>query len=254
MYCKKCGNQLNESDKFCNNCGEPNGVQSVETSNNQPSKKSNKTIIIIISLIVAVAAGVAVWYFIFNDSDKKDKSSDESKTTVKENKKDTKLSDIFDDDVINDDKNDDKDDDKDVDKDSLDSDSTITYKNFKFKKLAGYSYEESANGLQVSNNSSLIILNIIDGSFDLIKARYEDLSPEFEKKGYHVEKLEIKSYGGVEYVVAEVKQNGLSMLLLYGKADSSHIYVIVLANKSYTIDYSLIYKANLIIKNAYYVY
>lgn len=283
MYCKKCGFQISETDKFCPNCGESNNaqpvqpeVQSVEpvqtaqpevqpvqtptmqpanqgvqpTPNNQ-NKDNKKLIITIVAIAVGVAVAVLVGLLVFNNNgSKSSKDSDKKKTNINEYEDDI-VPDIIDDDnditTTKDDTN------TTTTTTTTDTSSTITYKGFKFNKLSGYTYEETSNGLQISDSSSVTILNIISGSFDVIKNNYTSLKSSFEEKGYEVENLQVKTYGTVEYVSADVKQGGLSMILLYGKADSSHIYVIVVANKSYTIDSSLVYKVNSIIRGAVYV-
>ena len=61
MYCKNCGNKLNENEKFCPNCGHSvNNIENkiVESKNIEPKKKYSKNII---NLILST---VCIWYAI----------------------------------------------------------------------------------------------------------------------------------------------------------------------------------------------
>ncbi|MGX8693683.1 MAG: zinc ribbon domain-containing protein [Methanobrevibacter sp.] len=54
-YCEKCGNKLDENDKFCPDCG------SIIKSSPQTAKKSNKNIIIaLLVVIILLLVGLAV--------------------------------------------------------------------------------------------------------------------------------------------------------------------------------------------------
>lgn len=101
MFCKKCGQQLNEGAKFCGNCGTPIGVQNqriVADSNGyagmaerpaapetiaaeqKGEKKSGKKVlaILLISLCLLLAAGAAGWFIIQRmNEDERDKAMSE---------------------------------------------------------------------------------------------------------------------------------------------------------------------------------
>lgn len=57
MFCKNCGTEINEGTVFCSNCGAKieNVDIPVETSVNLQKKKNNKTIGMVVSVLVAVA-------------------------------------------------------------------------------------------------------------------------------------------------------------------------------------------------------
>jgi len=63
MYCKNCGNKLNDNDKFCQKCGTNQETQSVQTNNVKSS--NNKTIIIIgiILTIIGVVLTLGTFFF-----------------------------------------------------------------------------------------------------------------------------------------------------------------------------------------------
>lgn len=268
MYCKKCGNQLNEADKFCKNCGEPNGETKVETvketvaTPTQPSGNKDNKMLMIIACIIVVAALVVGGIFLMKDKDKdKNKKAKENNVNEFEDTNDVVPNIIDDDNDVTDTKDDtDTKDNTDVKDDTTDKDTniqtsndSITYKKFKFDKISGYTYTVGTSGLQITNSSDAIVLDIVAGNFDLVKTQRDKLNETFEKQGYSIKNTQLKNYGGVEYITAEVSRNGMNMLILYTKANDSYTYVIGLANKSYTVDYSMIYTANTIIKNASYV-
>lgn len=65
--CKKCGNELNDNQKFCNNCGEKNenyieeiaSVESEAKNNVTESKEKNKNVIIA-SVVIAIIAIIVI--------------------------------------------------------------------------------------------------------------------------------------------------------------------------------------------------
>lgn len=57
MYCKNCGNKLNNDDKFCSNCGAPIEKDNVIIQSNINNKKSNHSIIIVIVIVVILLVG-----------------------------------------------------------------------------------------------------------------------------------------------------------------------------------------------------
>lgn len=56
MFCKKCGNQLLEDEKFCSSCGAPieeiTNTNPVETGMKRKKKFSKKTVIIVVVVVI----------------------------------------------------------------------------------------------------------------------------------------------------------------------------------------------------------
>ena len=261
MNCKNCGNPLVGGEKFCKNCGvkieeatvnEPTVVepvqQTVQPSNNKGSDKKNFIILTVIVIILAL--GFAVGYLLMN-KDKDNNSEDDNKTKTTETKKDTSKTDDIDiDDIDLDDI--DLDDDID-DTDTTDSEDTYTYKNFKFNKVEGFTYTTSSQGLQITNLSDVIVLDAVAGDFDIVKKNTSTVETTFKNQGYDIKNVEVKTYGGVEYITSEVTKDSISMLILYTKADNNHTFVIGVTNTKFTVDYDVITTVNKIIKDAKYV-
>ena len=55
MFCSRCGKEMNDSEKFCSECGQSfqNVVQN-KTQDNQPNQQYGKIALIIIIVIVAI--------------------------------------------------------------------------------------------------------------------------------------------------------------------------------------------------------
>lgn len=270
MFYKNCGNQIEEGQKFCRNCGAPTTNEMNDNIiNNEPSQQINqqpvvqnqgmnqnnngsdkKNLIILIAIVIILALGFVVGYLLIN----KDKDS-ESDTDKSNNK--SKYSDVIDDIDDDDDELNDIDDLDDIendedDEDTVETSTTYTYKDFKFNKISGYTYTTSSQGLQITNLSDVIVLDVVAGNFDLVKTNTSTVESTFKAQGYDIKNVEVKSYGGVEYITSEVTKDNISMLILYTKADNSHTFVIGVTNTKFTVDYDSINTVNKIIKGVTY--
>lgn len=103
MFCKNCGNQVNDIDKYCYNCGaiiekstnrqnqelnvEPNicqpEIKSVYQNNGSPNKKSN--IIFIIGAIIIILLVIIIIRFGNNNSDSNYANNNDNNVEVKGN-------------------------------------------------------------------------------------------------------------------------------------------------------------------------
>ena len=68
MYCSKCGNEINEGEKFCSKCGAKN-------------KNKSKVVILIIVVVCIIAICIAAYFLIFNGS-ASNKSQEENQDFV----------------------------------------------------------------------------------------------------------------------------------------------------------------------------
>ena len=60
MYCRNCGNKLNENSKFCTNCGSPiNNVAQPQQVQKQTPKILKFLPFIIIGVVLLIIAGIA---------------------------------------------------------------------------------------------------------------------------------------------------------------------------------------------------
>lgn len=65
MFCSKCGKELKETDKFCNNCGTV--IDNTQTNQNKEEKQiisgtDNATVFCIISLILMHGLPLITWF------------------------------------------------------------------------------------------------------------------------------------------------------------------------------------------------
>ena len=264
--CKYCGNPVNNGEKFCRNCGanlmvepvinQPSQQAVVETQpvenqminqNNKGSDKKN--LIILIAIVIILALGLAVGYLLVNkdkdgntsnDSPKTDNKVDDSTDTKKEDTTNTN-------DTINN-----KKEDTTSTNNNDNTDTTYTYKNFKFNKVNGFTYTTSTQGLQITNLKDVIVLDVVAGDFDLVKQNTSTVESTFKNQGYEIENVEVKKYNGIEYITSEVTKDSIKMLILYTKADDDHTFVIGVTNTSFTIDYDVINTVNKIINGTVY--
>jgi hypothetical protein len=61
MYCEKCGNELNSTDRYCNKCGNVQVIIAEETSKKRNNKLKNKKVVLIgvsVILLLAIVAGL----------------------------------------------------------------------------------------------------------------------------------------------------------------------------------------------------
>lgn len=92
MKCSKCGSELKEGEKFCENCGTEitiqsgsenqvvlNNVSNYEKNSNINSQNKGKKIIIILIIIVLLAIGGLVYYFNIYKEEKDNKNINDSK-------------------------------------------------------------------------------------------------------------------------------------------------------------------------------
>ena len=70
MKCKKCGVELQETDKYCKNCGEKvidtNNMENEQTDQEIKQTRKNSTKSIILIIIVAIVAFAAFFMIIFS--------------------------------------------------------------------------------------------------------------------------------------------------------------------------------------------
>lgn len=91
MKCNKCGSELKEGEKFCQNCGTEisllteNGTQialtdvSSHEQNNNINSKNKKTIVIILVSIVLIIIGGLVYYFVVSREEKNNTNINDNK-------------------------------------------------------------------------------------------------------------------------------------------------------------------------------
>lgn len=88
MYCRNCGNKLNENSKFCTNCGSPiNNVAQPQQVQKQTPKILKFLPFIIIGVVLLIIAGIASFLLIVGKdivTSKNPITASEFKTTMEE--------------------------------------------------------------------------------------------------------------------------------------------------------------------------
>ena len=96
----------------------------------------------------------------------------------------------------------------------------------------------------------VIIIGIQDGNFESIKRSKSTIETYMKNSGYNVYNTQVKTYNGIEFITAEVSQQGKQLLIGYAKLAPNYIFMVVSANTSYTIDYSKLSEMAEIVKTA----
>lgn len=123
---------------------------------------------------------------------------------------------------------------------------TITFKGYAFNFPTNYSTSvTTSDQLQVISvdRREVYVYDTIKGSYDTLRRNTSSIKDTLSKSGYAVSNLVIKNYNNVEFITAEVRNNNNAMLVGYSKIDDSTVLMVVAANTSQTIDYSLINNA-----------
>lgn len=258
MFCVNCGEKLNEGDMVCPKCGASqvpattespvenpvnNEVQAVEAvaenpapavnpepvqqpapantapvnngAQNTGSNGGNKWLVpVLIVIIIALAAGLV--YFMMN----KDNSGSGNVGG------------------------------RDVENTSTPSggntvavEDTIDYSGYKFKKVAGYSYQIEDGTLIVTDETSFATALIIERvSWDEVKGSLLDeatISSLLSQSGFDsVTNPKNETYGGIEFVTYEVGQGMDKGIYYFTNMDGTYMSEGFVINPTYTVDYS----------------
>lgn len=118
----------------------------------------------------------------------------------------------------------------------------ITFKGYVFQVPTNYTAQTKTNQLQLigKNNIDVAAINIQAGNFDSIKASKETIKSYMTNAGYTVNNIQINTYGGVEFVTAEVNQSGRNMILGYAKLNASTIFMVVTASTNNVLNYNVL--------------
>lgn len=119
---------------------------------------------------------------------------------------------------------------------------TITFKGYVFQVPTNYTAQTKTSQLQLigKNNIDVAAINIQAGNFDSIKASKETIKTYMTNAGYTVNNIQINTYGGVEFVTAEVNQSGRNMILGYAKLNASTIFMVVTASTNNVLNYNVL--------------
>ena len=93
MYCKKCGKELNNDEKFCPECGQK--VSSFYKDNQSTNKKFAIITTVVSLMVISVMAGGIYWYSNNSDTPNKDEDRQETAVNNSNNKKINERNDSF---------------------------------------------------------------------------------------------------------------------------------------------------------------
>ena len=249
MFCRNCGNQMNEIDKFCKKCGtpvrevdiktniQPQGNDIFQDSTNEPmfqerreesqvhdttvdynstvntGSQSSKTVKNIVVAVIAVLLVGVLGFCIFKVYSGNNDTSNEIA-------------------------------------------STNTYKvdvdGFTFS-IPDDMYYTTRNGyLSVLNKEGTWIANIkvLEGSYSTFKKNMSKITAAGEKEGYDVRTPKVKKLGGLEYITIEVDNSGTQLIVAYSKINYMYVAGVEAFTKDLTIDYDILTKIAPVIKSA----
>lgn len=90
MYCRKCGQQINEDAAFCGNCGAPVGKKNpnVEAERSKKKKGGKRVLgILLLCLLILLGGGAGGWFFLYKSNDDKSKEMVNEEEVVEKTEK-----------------------------------------------------------------------------------------------------------------------------------------------------------------------
>ena len=241
MYCKRCGNLLNNGENFCPKCGESKEENKNYNDNEEKENKKSVApiIIIIIVLIIIIGISAAIFFGIksFIKSNVIDNKNIEN--IIKENISDFNI------DIDNSKDKDDKD----------ESNDTITFDNYEVTKLSGYNYTSLGSSLTISSSKFSCLVTVIKSSGESLKVLIDNMDTienTFKSSGMTVNKIEPKTYGDNEYLMVDVTYLNQDMVTFYTQVDTNnYLYGVVTFTKDK--DESVMNEINKIFNNIKYI-
>ena len=120
---------------------------------------------------------------------------------------------------------------------------TIDYSGYKFKKVAGYSYQIDNGSLLVTDQKTFATALLVERvSWDQVKPALLDVTqvqPLLAQSGFDsVSNPKNESYGGKEFVTYEVAQGADKGIYYFTNLDGTYMSEGFVINPSYTVDYT----------------
>ena len=254
MFCVNCGERLNEGEMVCHKCGASqvpatgespvenqvnNDVQPVNNVMNNPepvqnmvnqpvnnapvnnggapqaNKGGNKWLVPVLIVIIVALAGVVIFFLLDkNDSGNGGVGGRDVQTTTTPGGGST-----------------------------VAVEDTIDYSGYKFKKVAGYSYQIDNGSLLVTDQKTFATALLVERvSWDQVKPALLDVTqvqPLLAQSGFDsVSNPKNESYGGKEFVTYEVAQGADKGIYYFTNLDGTYMSEGFVINPSYTVDYT----------------
>ncbi len=119
---------------------------------------------------------------------------------------------------------------------------SVVFGGYKFAVSDDYVTQTDSDFLYIGDSADtwLIRVEVFKGDFNKGKKNTALLKTNLIKAGYTVDKVEVKTVDGFEYLIAEVGSNGSKALIGYGKIDATNMFAITCFSVSGDYDYSLL--------------
>ena len=258
MFCVNCGERLNEGEMVCHKCGASqvpatgespvenqvnNNVQPVNNVMNNPepvqnmvnqpvnnvpvnnapvnngvapqgNNGGNKWLVPVLIVIIVVLAGVVVFFLLNKDNSGSGVGGRDVQNTTTPGGGST-----------------------------VAVEDTIDYSGYKFKKVAGYSYQIDSGALLVTDQKSFATALVVENvSWAQVKTTLLDeatVRSLLSQSGFDsVSNPKNESYGGKEFVTYEVAQGNDKGIYYFTDLDGVYMSEGFVINPSYTVDYT----------------
>lgn len=230
-----------------NNYQQPYNYSNMNQPMNSNNGKKDKTIFIVIGIILVALAIGGIYMFTQKDKEKSSNSNSNSSSNVESNINSNSNSNN----VSNSNSASNSNSNSNNNGGVTTNTSAVTFEGYTFQIPKTYATRTTNGQLQLVSSTKVMALDTQDGSFTQLKASKDYVKEYLENAGYTVSKLDIKTINGVEFIVGEIKtSSNQNMLMGYASLGANKVFVVVAANTSYTIDYNLLYEAADIVKSA----
>ena len=182
---------------------------------NQPPKKDNKKLFILIGVGVLIAVAVIVLIVVLLGNDSKGNT----------------INDFEDGGVVDPNTNV-------QEEDNTNTNNTIAFQGFSIKKQAGYQYEIDDSGLAIGNNSYATYVSVVPGNLETLKSAQTNLVNEYASLGYNPTNAKIASYENKEVMTIELTVQGQKALFYLMSADNNYSFLGMAMNPNYTFNYN----------------
>ncbi len=135
---------------------------------------------------------------------------------------------------------------------TVDSGDKINYQNFSFSIPSDLNTGYENEVLYIYNDQWTSYLSISAGDFSRIKSNVTLIKSKIQQEGYNVEKTDVATYNGVEFVNFYVLLNGEQAVFAYAKLNSNYCICFVIVDDTLKYDSDLFNTLATIIRSAKY--
>lgn len=130
----------------------------------------------------------------------------------------------------------------------------VNYGGFTFSIPDNLQYYEEDGYLILANGEDTweAGLQVLEGSFDVMKSKLNQIGSAMSNQGYTVNNVQNKTYNGVNFITMEAVIEGTNQLLVYAKLNSMYVTGLNIINIDNEYDYNTLNDIASVIKNATY--